>query len=151
MNLHDALVQSCDVYFYTLGRQLGVDRLAQYATKLGLGSQTGIRLAGEKPGLIPSKQWKQKIRNKPWFPGETISASIGQGYNLVTPLQNANLFSTMANGGIQVKPYLVKRVEDSEGNVIRNFFPEIIKNVGIEPEILKHRHSYHADQHHLRQ
>ena len=138
MNLHDALVQSCDVYFYTLGRQLGVDRLAQYAKKLGLGSRTGIRLAGEKPGLIPSKQWKQKTRNKPWFPGETISASIGQGYNLVTPLQNANLFSTMANGGIQVKPYLVKRVEDSEGNVIRNFFPEIIKNVGIEPEILKH-------------
>ncbi len=138
MNLHDALVQSCDVYFYTLGRQLGVDRLAQYAKKLGLGGRTGIRLAGEKPGLIPSKQWKQKTRNKPWFPGETISASIGQGYNLVTPLQNANLFSTMANGGIQVKPYLVKRVEDSEGNVIRNFFPEIIKNVGIEPEILKH-------------
>ncbi|MDP6809019.1 MAG: penicillin-binding protein 2 [Desulfobacterales bacterium] len=138
MNLHDALVQSCDVYFYTLGRQLGVDRLAQYAKKLGLGSRTGIRLAGEKPGLIPSKQWKQKTRNKPWFPGETISASIGQGYNLVTPLQNASLFSTMANGGIQVKPYLVKRVEDSEGNVIRNFFPEIIKNVGIEPEILKH-------------
>ena len=138
VNLHDALVQSCDVYFYTLGYRLGVDNLAKYAKKLGLGARTGVRLNGEKPGLVPSIQWKKKARNKPWFPGETISASIGQGYNLVTPLQNASMVSTVANGGLLVKPYLVKKTEDSEGKVIQEFFPEIVRNVEFDPEILKH-------------
>ena len=138
VNLHDALVQSCDVYFYTLGYRLGVDNLAKYAKKLGLGARTGVRLNGEKPGLVPSIQWKKKARNKPWLPGETISASIGQGYNLVTPLQNASMVSTVANGGLLVKPYLVKKTEDSEGKVIQEFFPEIVRNVEFDPEILKH-------------
>jgi len=95
-------------------------------------------LNGEKPGLVPSIQWKKKARNKPWLPGETISASIGQGYNLVTPLQNASMVSTVANGGLLVKPYLVKKTEDSEGKVIQEFFPEIVRNVEFDPEILKH-------------
>ena len=138
MNLHDALVQSCDVYFYTLGHRLGIDKLAKYAKKLGLGALTGVELKGEKPGLIPSTQWKKKVKNEPWFPGETISASIGQGYNLVTPLQSVSMVATIANGGLLSRPYLVKKIEDSEGKVIQEFFPKIIKNVEIDPEILKY-------------
>ena len=138
MNLHDALVQSCDVYFYTLGHRLGIDNLAKYATKLGLGELTGIELKGEKSGLVPSKQWKKKFKNEPWYPGETISASIGQGYNLVTPLQSARMISTIASGGLLVRPYLVKKIKDSDGNLIQEFFPEVKKNIEIDSEILKH-------------
>jgi len=138
MNLHDALGQSCDVYFYTLGHKIGVNNLQKYAKKLGLGALTGVELKGEKPGLIPSEQWKKKNRNESWLLGETISASIGQGYNLVTPLQNVRMISTLANGGLLLRPYLVKKIEDSEGKIVREFFPKIIKNIEIDPEILKH-------------
>ena len=137
MNLHDALVQSCDVYFYTLGHRLGINNLAKYATKLGLGELTGIVLKGEKSGLVPSKQWKKKFKNEPWYPGETISASIGQGYNLVTPLQSARMISTIASGGLLVRPYLVKRIEGYDGRLIQEFFPEVIKKIKIEPEVLR--------------
>ena len=137
MNLHDALVQSCDVYFYTLGYRLGINSLAKYATKLGLGELTGIELKGEKSGLVPSKQWKKKFKNEPWYPGETISASIGQGYNLVTPLQSARMISTIASGGLLVRPYLVKRIEDYDGRLIQEFFPKVIKKIKIEPEVLR--------------
>jgi len=138
MKLHDALVQSCDVYFYTLGHRLGIDNLAQYANRLGLGELTGIELQGEKPGLVPSRQWKKRCKNEPWFPGETISASIGQGYNLVTPLQSARMISTIASGGILIRPYLVKKIEDSDGKLIQEFFPVVSRNIGIDPEVLKH-------------
>ena len=137
MNLHDALVQSCDVYFYKLGHRLGINNLAKYATKLGLGELTGIVLKGEKSGLVPSKQWKKKFKNEPWYPGETISASIGQGYNLVTPLQSARMISTIASGGLLVRPYLVKRIESYDGRLIQEFFPEVIKKIKIEPEVLR--------------
>ena len=138
MNLHDALVQSCDVYFYTIGHRLGINNLAKYATKIGLGELTGNELKGEKSGLVPSKQWKKKFKNEPWYPGETISASIGQGYNLVTPLQSASMISTIASGGLLVRPYLVKRIEDSDGKLIQEIFPEIRRNIDIDPEVLKH-------------
>ena len=137
MNLHDALVQSCDVYFYTLGHRLGINNLAKYATKLGLGELTGIMLKGEKLGLVPSKQWKKKFKNEPWYPGETISASIGQGYNLVTPLQSVRMISTIASGGLLVRPYLVKRIEDYDGRLIQEFSPKVIKKIKIEPEVLR--------------
>ena len=137
MNLHDALVQSCDVYFYTLGHRLGIDSLAKYAKKLGLGELTGIGLKGEKSGLVPSKQWKKKNKNIPWYPGETISASIGQGYNLVTPLQSVNMISAIASNGFLVRPYIVKRIEDSNGKLIKEFYPKVRRNIGIDPAILK--------------
>jgi len=138
MNLHDALVQSCDVYFYTLGHKLGIDNLAKYANKLGLGEITGIELKGEKPGLVPSRLWKKKVKNEIWFPGETISASIGQGYNLVTPLQSVSMISAIASGGLLVRPHLVKRIEDFNGSLIKEFFPEVKQNIEIDPEVLKH-------------
>jgi penicillin-binding protein 2 len=125
VNLHDALVQSCDVYFYTVGHRMGIDTLARYARKFGFGSPAGVGLSREKSGLVPSTQWKLKYRKKPWLLGETISASIGQGYNLVTPLQQANMMAAVANGGMLLKPYLVKRIEEPGGKTIKEFFPEI--------------------------
>lgn len=116
VNLHQALVESCDVYFYNLGLLLGVDRLAKYARMFGLSSRTGIEVSGEVTGLIPTKAWKQRNRSKKWRPGETLSAVIGQGYNLVTPLQNAVMVSAIANGGARVVPTLTRYFEDTGGN-----------------------------------
>ncbi len=125
LNLHNALVQSCDVYFYNLGHRLGIDTLAYYAKKFGLGIPTGIGLNLEKGGLVPTTKWKLKNRKQPWFLGETISASIGQGYNLVTPLQQANMMVAVANGGVLLKPYLIKRIEKPDGKILKEFFPEL--------------------------
>jgi penicillin-binding protein 2 len=136
MNLHKALVQSCDVFFYTLGNRLGIDKLAQYAKNLGLGSLTKINLSGEKPGLIPSSEWKLLTRGKPWLLGETISASIGQGYNLVTPLQQANMIASVANGGTLYKPHLIKKIEDPDGNVIKKFGPEVLHKADLSPKYM---------------
>lgn len=136
MNVYDALVQSCDVFFYTVGHRLGIDTLARYARKLGLGDFTKVNLTGEKPGLAPDKDWKLKTKKEPWFPGETISASIGQGFNLVTPIQQVNLISTIAGNGTQVKPFVVKRIEDHEGRVLKVFSKKIVKKVDVKPENL---------------
>jgi len=129
VKLHDALVQSCDVFFYTVGHRLGIDTLAHYAKKFGFGVPTGLGLSREKSGLVPSTQWKIKNRKEPWLLGETISASIGQGYNLVTPLQQANMIASVANGGMLLKPYLVKRIEKPGGKTIKEFFPEIKERI----------------------
>ena len=137
MNLHKALVQSCDVYFYTLGNRLGIDKLALYAKNLGLGQPTKIRLKGEKPGLIPSTDWKLLARGKPWLLGETISASIGQGYNLVTPLQQANLIAGIANGGTLYRPHLIKKIEDPDGKMVKEFGPSVLHKANLSPKYLE--------------
>jgi penicillin-binding protein 2 len=136
VDLHDALVQSCDVYFYTVGHKLGIDTLARYAKMLGMGSLTQVNLIGEKPGLVPTKDWKLKARGEEWLAGETISASIGQGFNLVTPIQQARLLATVANGGVVLKPYLVRQIRDKDGNVIRETFPHIEKRLESRPDTL---------------
>ena len=104
ISLHRALVESCDVYFYNLGKLLGVDKIAAAARAFGLGAPLGIDLAREKGGLIPTKQWKLSRFREPWQPGETISIAIGQGFNLVTPLQLANVYATLGNGGTLYRP-----------------------------------------------
>ena len=124
VNLHRAIVESCDVYFYHLGEMLGVDKLAEYAGKFGLGYKTGISLPGEKMGLVPTREWKLKKYGEPWQKGETTSLSIGQGFSLVTPLQLLKVYCTIANGGILYKPRLVKRIETMDGRVVRKFSPE---------------------------
>ncbi len=136
VDLHDALVQSCDVYFYTVGYKLGIDTLARYAKMLGMGSLTRINLIGEKPGLVPTKDWKLKARGEEWLAGETISASIGQGFNLVTPIQQARLLATVANGGMVLRPYLVRQVKDKDGRVIKEIFPSIEKRLESRPDTL---------------
>ena len=110
--LHDALVHSCDVYFYTVGQRMGIDVMAEYGKEFGLGQGTGIELPSERAGIMPSTAWKQKAKNTAWLPGETISAAIGQGYVTVTPLQMASLIGTVANNGVSYRPRLVHAVMD---------------------------------------
>jgi penicillin-binding protein 2 len=134
VNLHRAIVESCDVYFYNLGKMLGVDRIAVYARAFGLGAPLGIDLPREKGGLIPTKEWKLSRLRQPWHMGETISLAIGQGYNLVTPLQLANLYAVLANGGTLYRPRLVKQLESSDGHVVKVFQPEKQGVLPVRPE-----------------
>jgi penicillin-binding protein 2 len=124
VGLSAALRGSCDVYFYELGVKLGIDRIAKYATAFGLGRRTGIGLAGEQSGLVPTKEWKEGAKGEVWIKGETVSAAIGQGYNLVTPLQLAFAYAAIANGGFLVTPQLVKRIETWDGELIEEIEPE---------------------------
>ncbi len=109
VNLHKAIVESVDTYFYKLSYQLGIDKLHDWMTKFNFGSKTGIDLPGEKAGVYPSSEWKLKTYKKPWLPGETISVSIGQGYFLATPLQIANGIAMIANKGQHLVPHLLKK------------------------------------------
>ena len=138
VDLHKAIVESCDVYFYQLGQRLGIDRIAKYARLLGLGEKTGIALDDEKAGLIPDSAWKMKRFGQPWFPGETPSAAIGQGYITVTPLQMANLMAAVANGGMLYRPWFVRRVESLDGTLIREYGPEKIRSVALKESTLEH-------------
>ncbi|MBN1663262.1 MAG: penicillin-binding protein 2 [Deltaproteobacteria bacterium] len=124
VNLHRAIVESCDVYFYNVGKMLGVDKLHEYARGFGLGEQTGVDLPREKSGLVPSKQWKMKRFGNAWQPGETISISIGQGYNLVTPLQLLNAYCALANGGTLYRPIIIRRIDTPDGKPYKVFNPE---------------------------
>ncbi|MBW2258972.1 MAG: penicillin-binding protein 2 [Deltaproteobacteria bacterium] len=123
MNLEQALAQSCDVYFYQVGEKLGVDRLAKYAKACGLGSPTGIELDKEAKGLVPTSVWKLSRVGVPWQGGETLSVVIGQGFNLVTPMQMLGLISAVANGGILYKPLVVRRIESPDGSFVKEQGP----------------------------
>lgn len=112
VDLHTALVHSCDVYFYTVGQRMGIDVMAEFGKEFGLGQGTGVELPSERAGIMPSTAWKQKVKNEPWLPGETVSAAIGQGYVTVTPLQMASLIGTVANDGVNYRPRLVQAVMD---------------------------------------
>ncbi len=109
VDLRQALERSCNVYFYHLGQNLGIERVARWSRAFGLGSPTGVDLAGEKAGLVPDPEWSRRARNHPWYPGETISVAIGQGPLLVTPIQLARMVAAVANGGRLVTPHLVER------------------------------------------
>jgi len=135
VNFHRALVESCDVYFYKLGKRLGVDKIAQYARMCGLGQSTGFELGSEKDGLIPSSQWKLKRFGVPWQPGETISTSIGQSFVLVTPIQMARLTGAIFNGGILYEPRVVKWV-GKEGEESYRFAPKAAGKIKAKEEHL---------------
>jgi penicillin-binding protein 2 len=112
VDLPGSIQHSCNIYFYNLGKKLGIEEIARYAEILGLGAKTGIDLPGEKEGLVPSPEWKRTTRNEPWYPGETISVSIGQGPLLVTPLQIAVHTSIIANRGERVTPHMLQSYTD---------------------------------------
>jgi len=124
VSLHRAIVSSCDVYFYNLGKLLGVDKIAQYARAFGFGEITGIDLPREKGGTIPTRDWKLARFKTPWQPGETISIAIGQGYNTATPLQLALAYGALANGGTVWRPRVVRQIESIDGKVVQAFPPE---------------------------
>src|SRR2546426_502068 len=129
VDLHKAIVESCDVFFYQVGRRLGVDGIAEYAHRLGLGLPTGIALPHEQTGTIPDREWKRRRFSQPWFEGETLSVAIGQGYVTATPLQMANLAATIASGGTRRRPLYGKRAVGTDGNVLE-----------VEPEVLGEAH-----------
>ena len=134
VNLHEALRSSCDVFFYTVGVKLGIDRLHSVISTLGLGHPTGIGLAHEAPGVMPSPAWKKKRFGERWYPGETVSVSIGQGYDLVTPLQLAVGYAALANGGKVLRPRLALRVEDPSGRELEAFPAEVRARLEISPQ-----------------
>ena len=117
VNLHKAIVQSCDVYFYNVGMRMDIDTIAQYAKKFGLGSSTGIDLQNEAAGLVPNREWKQRVAHDKWYPGETISVAIGQGPVLVTGLQMASAVAAIATDGIREQPHLLSAILDPDGKV----------------------------------
>jgi penicillin-binding protein 2 len=115
VDMVQAIEKSCNVYFYTLGNMLGIDRINRWATALGLGTKSGIDLPGEVEGLVPSTAWKKAKTGDKWYAGETISVSIGQGQVSVTPVSMAIMISTIANGGTRVVPHLVREEDPGTG------------------------------------
>jgi len=118
VNVISAMMKSCDVYFYQIGMELGVDRIAKYAKMFGLGQRLGVALNMERPGLVPTSAWKKLVHRIPWATGETPPIAIGQGYNLMTPMQMASVYATLANGGSIWRPHLVRRVVNHLGETI---------------------------------
>jgi penicillin-binding protein 2 len=125
VSILEAITQSCDVFYYQAGDKVGVDGLAKYAMGSGLGKKTGIMLEDEKKGLIPTSSWKKKRFNEPWHRGETLSIAIGQGYDLVTPLQMGVFIAAVGNGGTLYKPRIVSTIEGSQGNIIKEIPIEV--------------------------
>jgi penicillin-binding protein 2 len=114
MKLHTAITHSCDIFFYNVGQRLGIDRIAYYAEKVGLGRPTGIDLPSEASGLVPSQPWKQRVFKEKWYAGETISVAIGQGALTATPLQMAYSIGGIASGGVFRQPHLLKGTQGAE-------------------------------------
>jgi penicillin-binding protein 2 len=138
LDLHEAIAQSCDVYFYEISREIGIEGMHTYLTQFGLGSETGVDIAGEKKGLVPSREWKRQAfsdrPNQVWFPGETVIASIGQGYMLATPLQLAHVTATLALRGKRFRPHLVAATENPITGERSLTVPEQLPAVQIDNE-----------------
>ena len=137
MDVSKALVDSCDVFFYTVGYRMGIDTIARYADQFGLGKETGIELPSERVGIVPSTAWKEKAKGQPWLPGETISASIGQGYVTATPLQMAQVIATVANDGVMQRPRLVRAVMDRSSGQLHPSQPVAVGHAAVSPATLR--------------
>ncbi len=142
VNLTTAIAKSSDIYFYTVGGGygsqpgVGVEKLAEWARRLGLGAETLVDLTRETSGLVPDEAWKLQNRGEPWYIGNTYHMSIGQGDILVTPLQLNNLVAAIANGGTLFRPFLLKEVRDGQGSVLRRTTPEVLRSNVASPETL---------------
>ncbi len=121
VDMYRSIVVSCDTYYYTLASEMGIDAIAAFMSKFGFGQPTGIDISGEKSGVLPSQEWKQKRYKQRWYAGETISVGIGQGYNSYTPLQLAKAIAILANNGNMVKPRMVQAIQDSRTGKITQF------------------------------
>jgi len=131
VNMFKAIQMSCDVYFYGLATELGIDNIFNYMSRFGFGKKTGIDMEGETSGLLPSQEWKMKRYQQIWYPGDTVSVGIGQGYSLVTPLQLAFATATLANDGVAFKPHLVKEVQSPRSNENRLIAKEPLYDLNI--------------------
>jgi penicillin-binding protein 2 len=138
VDLFKSIVVSSDTYYYMLANDMGIDAIAGYMKHLGFGARTGIDLQGEVPGVLPSPEWKTKRFRRPeqqrWYPGETISIGIGQGYNAYTPIQLAQAMATLANGGTVYRPRLVAYIDNPRTGERRHFEPEVVHRVPARPE-----------------
>jgi penicillin-binding protein 2 len=137
VDLRQAIAQSCDVYFYRVGQLLGIQAIADYARRFGLGAPLGIPLDHEVGGTIPDPAWKKSRLGAPWYAGETLSVVIGQGYVTATPLQMAVAAAAVANGGTVYRPHLVKRILGDNGEPLREFGPEVLQETKISPATLQ--------------
>jgi len=137
IDLKHAIIHSCDVYFYTVGQRMGIDTIASYAGQFGLGKETGIELPSERPGIMPSTTWKQRVRHEQWFPGETISAAIGQGYVTVTPLQMARLVGIVANNGVSYKPRVVRALMHRDTGQMEATIPDLAGRLSVDRQTLQ--------------
>ncbi|OFZ31193.1 MAG: penicillin-binding protein 2 [Bdellovibrionales bacterium RIFCSPHIGHO2_01_FULL_40_29] len=129
VTVYDAIERSSNVFFYHMGIKLGVDKMYNYISLLGIGQRTKIEMAREAAGRLPNSEWKKATRGEEWQPGENLSTAIGQGYVTVTPLQMAIAYNTIATEGKVVKPFIVKKVVDHEGKVLLERFPEIVRDI----------------------
>jgi penicillin-binding protein 2 len=129
LTLTDALRYSCNIYFYNVGRRLGIEAIADYAQRMGLGRKTGIDIPGEKDGLVPTPEWKQKTRKTAWYPGETISVAIGQGPLQVTPLQMAEITALIANRGRRVRPHVAVTEAVEPGVPVEGLPPAVLESI----------------------
>ena len=137
INFQEAMAHSDNVYFYEMGNRLGVDALERYARMFGLGMRTGIDLPYEAEGLVPNRKYKQEnYEDGEWYLSETFDAAIGQGFNLVTPLQAAMVMGEIAANGKRFQPHLVRRIVDVNGNTVREFEPELLSELEVSPSVI---------------
>lgn len=137
VNIHKALVESCDVFFYETALKVGPEKLAYYAKKLGLGQKTELGLSGELAGIVPSPEWKYQRYKQKWYDGDTLPFAIGQGYLAVSPIQLAIAYATFANGGSVLKPVLVKQFEGENGKMVAVNVPQIKESISLKPETIE--------------
>lgn len=135
-NLYRALVESCDIYFFEVGRRLGIERIAKWSHRFGLGEPSGLNLDKEMPGLVGTPAWKKTRFKDAWHEGDTLSVAIGQGYNLTTPLQMAQVAAAIANGGTLYEPYMVEKVESPAGEILFQAKPVVKSRLGASPETI---------------
>ncbi|MEJ7696623.1 MAG: penicillin-binding transpeptidase domain-containing protein [Candidatus Limnocylindrales bacterium] len=128
---------SSDTFFFQLADKLGIDRLGYWAEEYGFGSPTGIDLPGEVSGIVPTNAWKQEVLGAPVFGGETYQAGIGQGYDVVTPIQLINAYTALANGGTLYEPQIVREVIGADGTVIRPFEPKVLQEMDVKSSVLR--------------
>ncbi len=137
INIYGGFAHSSDTFFYQVALKLGIDRLAYWAHELGFGRKTGVDLPNETVGTVPSHAWKRQLFSQDIYPGETAQAGIGQGYDMVTPLQLISAYAALANGGTLYRPQIVRRLVDGRGDTIRTLKPEVVRKLPVDPSLLR--------------
>ena len=136
-NILCGFAHSSDTFFFQMAGMLGIDRLAYWAGQYGFGAKTGIDLPGEVDGTVPSNQWKLDTLGTPIYPGEVYQAGIGQGYDVVTPIQLINAYAALANGGTLYQPQIVHDIKDAAGNIVQDFAPKVIRKLDVPASVLE--------------
>jgi penicillin-binding protein 2 len=137
LDIYDGFAHSSDTFFYQLAGSLGIDRLAHWAHEFGFGARTGIDLPAEARGIVPTDEWKRDLFDEPIYPGEVYQAGIGQGYDTATPLQVLNAYNALANDGLLLRPQIVRRVLGPDGSVVKDFEPDLIRELSIDKDHLR--------------